>query len=199
MSKYSSQGVEIKEGGNSKWLEAGSVQVARFTSFDFITSKGNTPGVKVTFNGPPTDTLPEGQKLEETWWLSDAAYTYTRDRFILAADKLGLREKLDAITASVDSDKAYVDAIAQVFKNAKIALAIGGEQVWMLDETTNEYNAWIKPSLISYGWCGNPDSPEDMEKLNQRIEKLRSTEKLIKTNPKPEPVAPQEGDASNDW
>lgn len=180
MSKYSTKGKEVKEGGVSKWITPESAVIAKVCDVEgFETGKGSK-GVKVTFMTKPVEGLVEhkfgtGQIAEATWWLTEKAEPYTIEKLILMADKLDVRDNLDRAMDSVKNSDDLVEAIKSVFLGIAGAFLFGGEEVLLTGDDGKE-NIWVKPKLEFYGFV-RPLS--ELHELQERCAKLKADNKLI--------------------
>lgn len=190
-SKFGTSGVDARDKKLSKWMEPMSVQRAIIQSVEYITSKNGTPGMQLLFTTykkydelkGPNGESPYGQKMEETWWLSDAALQYTKERLVLIADKLGFREELDKATAAAQSNQDFVEKSAELLVGIDACWLVGGEQVWLKDSETGKISEWRKPTLYAFGFVA-PATKEGHKHLSDRKEELG--DRLLTENPAPE-------------
>lgn len=156
---FNTQGTNTQEGGISKFIKPG-IQVAKIKDFKFVESKNQTPGLEITFETKPVDGLTDdagnkiGQTAVETMWLSDKAWSYTMSngreagtkvRLAIIADKLGVREQLDAIKAG--TPKEFVEAATPLFKGKIARWAFGGEEI---AASSADKSNWVKSFLLPF-------------------------------------------------
>ena len=134
----------------SNYLEPG-IHVAKVQKIEYFESKGGTPGMKITHEGRPEGDGP-GQTAETTWWLSENAWKYTKDRLVIMADKLGVREGLDAINASAPEE--YVRAVSPLFRDKAARWKFAGEEIAGKEGKGN----WTKAGLAGYGFVEPVDT-----------------------------------------
>jgi len=152
----------------SNYLDPG-IHEAKIQKIEYFESAGGTPGMKITHEGRPEGDSP-GQTAETTWWLSPNAWTYTKDRLVIMADKLEVREGLDAI--NVEGPEEYVRAVAPLFQGKTARWKFAGEEIAGKEGKAN----WTKAGLAGYGFIEvlgtnpsklkfDPASKWDMKKL----------------------------------
>jgi hypothetical protein len=183
MSNYSTRGKEVKENTTvTKWITPGSTQIAKIVSTEFVTAGTGTKGMKFTYMTNPVRDVVEhefgtGQIAEDRLWLSEKAAPYSKDKVIMLADKLGVRNELDDALDAVSNDEGYVTAVGKVLRNVVGSFIFGGEEVAITDDETGKVNIWVKPTLYPFGAIGGED---DFGTLEERCCKLSNNDKLIK-------------------
>jgi len=136
----------------SAYLKAG-ISIAKITQVEFTESKKGTPGAKFYHETKPVEGLEgKGQVADTTWWMSEGAWPYTKDRLTIMADKLEVREALDNISAN--DSKSYVEGLAKVFVGKAARWKFSGEEVEgkINEETKEKKPNWFKAQLASYGF-----------------------------------------------
>ena len=130
----------------SNFLSPG-IHEAKIQKIEFFEAASGTPGMKITHEGRPMEDLGgAGQTAETTWWLSDNAWTYTKDRLVIMADKLGVRTELDAIEG--EEAATYCRALDGIFKNKTARWKFAGEEIAGKEGKQN----WFKAGLSGYGF-----------------------------------------------
>lgn len=157
---FNTKGTDTTErGGVSKFISPG-VHVCKIKNVEFFESNGGTPGLKFTFETKPVEGLLDdngnkiGQTAETTYWLSPKAWSFSRANnteggtkvtLAIMADKLGIREQLDAIQATTPSE--YATAAAAIFKGKTARFAFGGQEIVPSDP---EKKTWVKSELLAF-------------------------------------------------
>lgn len=141
----------------SNYLSPG-IHEAKIQKVEYFEAASGTPGMKITHEGRPSDDLGGvGQIAETTWWLSDKAWTYTKDRLVIMADKLGVRNDLDTITAK--NAEEYVKALSPIFNGKAARWKFAGEEIpGKEDEDGNKKSNWTKAGLAGYGFVETLDT-----------------------------------------
>lgn len=154
---FSTKGHAVEEKSYvSSYLEPG-IHVAKIQKVEFITANSGTQGVLITHEGKPMDELQgKGQTAETKYWMSEKAWPYTKDRLVIIADKLGVREKLDAIEAS--SAEEYAQALNSIFAGKAARWKFAGEEIAGKEGKKN----WFKASLANFAFC-EPLSVEESD------------------------------------
>ena len=145
----------------SNYLSAG-IHEAKIQKIEYFEAASGTPGMKITHEGRPMDVLGgAGQSAETTWWLSDNAWTYTKDRLVIMADKLGVRTGLDNINA--ESPAEYSAALDSLFKNKVGRWKFAGEEIAGKEGKQN----WFKAGLAGYGFVEAVDAAPSKLKFDE--------------------------------
>jgi hypothetical protein len=152
---FNTKGHEAKEKGDyvSGYIKPG-ISVAKITEIVYHQSRGGTEGFKIIHTGKPMEALDgKGQIAETTLWASPKAWEFTKDKFCIMADKLGVREALDAIQAN--NAEEYAAGLNSVFASTGAARwkFIGEEIEGKFDEASgNKKNNWFKASMGMFGF-----------------------------------------------
>tara|TARA_R110002012_G_scaffold74735_1_gene189379 strand:+ start:4311 stop:4907 length:597 start_codon:yes stop_codon:yes gene_type:complete len=145
----------------SNYLSAG-IHEAKIQKIEYFEAASGTPGMKITHEGRPMEDLGgAGQTAETTWWLSDNAWTYTKDRLVIMADKLGVRTGLDNINA--ESPAEYSAALDSLFKNKVGRWKFAGEEIAGKEGKQN----WFKAGLAGYGFVESVDTTPSKLKFDE--------------------------------
>ena len=161
---FNTKGHEAKEGGVSAFLSPG-IHTAKITGVAFYESNGGTPGFKISFEGKPIMALEnKGQTADTTYLVSTKAWPFTKDRLCIMADKVGVREKLDAIEASGAED--YAKAINNIFTGITARFKFSGQEIVgkPADDGTMKKN-WFKAELSAFGFVEPLTVPADKSEL----------------------------------
>jgi len=183
MSNYSTRGKEVVESTIvSKWITPGTTQIAKIVEVEFVTAGTGSKGLKFTYMTSPVKDLVAhafgtGQIAEDRLWLSEKAKPYTENKVIMLADKLGVRALLDDALDTVTNDEEYAKAIKKVLRSVQGSFIFGGEEVAIEDSETGKVNIWVKPVLFPFGAIASVD---EFTTLEERCEKLKNSDKLIK-------------------
>lgn len=186
MSKYTTKDVRVEEPKVSKWLPTGSCQIARVNEIEYFTTPSGTPGMKMTLTGKPVEELNnEGQMLEDTRWLSDAAMPYTKKFMAAVAEAADVRDEFDEAAENVTSDEDFVNMFKKLVFKKPLAWTIGGEEVELTDKEGN-VNIWMKPVLPAYNFVAPVDYLESLntkrEKAGDKIfKRLQKSEATVST------------------
>jgi len=159
----------------SNYLSPG-IHEAKIQKIEYFEAASGTPGMKITHEGRPSEDLGGvGQIAETTWWLSDKAWTFTKDRLVIMADKLGVRDGLDNITAK--NAEEYIKTLAPIFSGKVARWKFAGEEILgKNDDEGNKKPNWTKAGLAGYGFVEaldtnpsklkfDPTNKYDMKKL----------------------------------
>ena len=169
----------------SNYLSPG-IHEAKIQKIEYFEAASGTPGMKITHEGRPSEEGGVGQVAETTWWLSDKAWTYTKDRLVIMADKLGVRDGLDNITAK--NAEEYVKTLSPIFTGKAARWKFAGEEILgKVGEDGTKKSNWTKAGLSGYGF---------VEALDTNPSKLKFDENN-KYDMKRLPVADSEIPASN--
>jgi hypothetical protein len=145
----------------SNYLSSG-IHEAKIQKIEFFEASSGTPGMKITHEGRPMEDLGgAGQVAETTWWLSDNAWTYTKDRLVIMADKLGVRTELDAIEG--EEAAAYCSALDGIFKGKVARWKFAGEEIAGKEGKQN----WFKAGLSGYGFVESLDTSPSKLKFDE--------------------------------
>ena len=150
---FGTQGHVVEEKTSvSAFLKPGIHEV-KIANIEYLESRGGTPGVKLTFEGAPNPAgfvhptgNYAGSTAETTYWLSPKAWNFTKDRLIIMADKLGVREALDAVNGS--SAEEYVNGISPIFIGKSARFKFAGKEIEGKDDKPN----WFKAELAGFGF-----------------------------------------------
>ena len=164
----------------SNFLSPG-IHEAKIQKIEYFEAASGTPGMKITHEGRSSEEGGVGQTAETTWWLSDKAWTYTKDRLVIMADKLGVRDGIDNITAQ--NAEEYVKELSPIFTGKAARWKFAGEEILGKEGKQN----WTKAGLASFGF---------IETLNTSPSKLKFDENN-KFDMKRLPAADSEIPASN--
>ena len=165
---FNTKGHEAKEKGNyvSAYIKPG-ITVAKITEIVYHQSRGGTEGFKIMHTGKPMEELDgKGQIAETTLWASPKAWEFTKDKFCIMADKLGVRDALDAIQAS--NAEEYAAGLNSVFGPTGPARwkFIGEEIEGKIDEASgNKKNNWFKASMGMFGFVEPLSVSEEASEL----------------------------------
>jgi hypothetical protein len=125
----------------SKFLEPG-IHIAKIKEIEFVSSQGGTPGIKIVLEGKPEDALNgAGKTCESTYWLSEKAWPYTKDKVVSMADKLGLRERLDNLDANDAQD--YAQGLNGIFAGTAGRWKLKGKEIAGKEGKNNWWKAEI--------------------------------------------------------
>jgi len=164
--QFSTKGHEVTEKEYiSEYIKPG-IHVAKVKSVEYVESAGGTKGIRFIHEGKPMSELDgKGQIAETTLWMSEKAWPYTKDRLVVMADKLGVREKLDAISS--DNESEYAIALNSVFGGKAARWKFSGVEIeGKMDEEKGEKKPnWVKAELASFGFCESLNIPENESKL----------------------------------
>tara|TARA_R110000803_G_scaffold71102_4_gene134183 strand:+ start:21584 stop:22192 length:609 start_codon:yes stop_codon:yes gene_type:complete len=163
---FNTKGHEVSEKGEyvSAYLKPG-IHTAKITNIAYGESRGGTPKLVITHETKPVEGLEgKGQIATTEWWMSEKAWPYTKDRLVVMADKLEVRETLDNITASDASN--YCMALNGAFTNKAARWKFSGEEIkGGLDNEGNKKNDWWKASLAGFGFCESLSISEENSEL----------------------------------
>lgn len=169
---FNTQGTDTTErSGISKFIAPG-VHVCLIKNVEFFNSGSGTPGMKLHLTTAPVPGLTDdagnniGQTCEHTYWLSPKAWSYTNAKgaeggtkvqLARIADKLAVREQLDAISA--ETPEEYTKAVNALFKGKKARFAFGGQEIIPQDSSKS---VWVKAELLSFKFVESlTDVPND--------------------------------------
>ena len=145
----------------STYLSPG-VHEAKVQKIEYFEAASGTPGMKITHEGRPMEDLGgAGQVAETTWWLSDNAWKFTRDRLVIMADKLGVRSELDSI--DVENAEEYARALDTIFKNKVGRWKFAGEEILGKEGKQN----WFKAGLAAFGFVESVDTTPSKLKFDE--------------------------------
>lgn len=150
----------------SNYLSPG-VHEARVQKIEYFEASSGTPGMKITHEGRPMEDLGgAGQVAETTWWLSENAWKFTKDRLVIMADKLGVRSELDKVEAT--DAEGYVKAVAPLFKGKAARWKFAGEEIEgkLADDGTKKSN-WFKAGLSAFGFVESLDTTPSKLKFDE--------------------------------
>lgn len=143
----------------SEYLKPG-IHIAKIAKIEHKTANGGTEGFTIHHEGKPMAELGgKGQKAETTYWMSEKAWPFSKDRLVIMADKLGLRAALDKINAS--SAKEYAAALNSIFAGKAARWKFAGEEVQGKEGKQN----WFKAGLSGYGFVEPLSVTESESKL----------------------------------
>jgi hypothetical protein len=130
------------------------IHTAKIQKIEYMKSNGGTEGIKITFEGAPMADLDgKGQTAETTLWLSAKAWPFTRDRLVIMADKLGVRDAFDA-AGDADSTEAYAMAVNGVFAGKAGRWKFAGKEIeGKVGEDGQKKNNWVKSELAAFNFC----------------------------------------------
>ena len=171
---FNTQGTDTTErSGISKFISPG-VHVCAIKNVEFFTSGSGTPGMKLHLvTGPVAGLTDEagnaiGQTCEHAYWLSPKAWSYTTSKnaeggtkrqLAIIADKLNVREQLDAISA--ETPEEYTKAVNLLFKGKKARFAFGGQEIIPSDSSKS---VWVKAELLTFKFIESlTDVPNDAD------------------------------------
>lgn len=157
---FGTEGHVVEEKGQrvSAFLAPG-IHTAKIAKVEFIESNGGTPGIKMTLEGKPNGgdfahpagPQYKGSTAETTYWLSEKAWKFTKDRLIIIADKTGKRAQLDAAKGSTPAE--YVASIAPVFTGVTANFKLAGKEIeGKVGDDGTKKNNWFKAELAGYGF-----------------------------------------------
>ena len=158
----------------SKFMKPG-IHIAKIKNVEFYQSQGGTPGIKLSLEGQPMKELENaGQTCETTYWLSPKAWEFTKSKLVTLADKLGVREKLDAISVN---------------EGTEIEGKVG-------DDGTKKNN-WFKAEIAAFGFVEPATLPASESKLkfdeNSKYDMVRLAPADVESD---DPLA---GDGGSPW
>jgi hypothetical protein len=130
------------------------IHIARIQKIEYKKSNGGTEGINIVMEGAPLDSLEgKGQTAETTYWLSTKAWPFTKDRLVIMADKLGVREAFDA-AGNTDSTEAYAGALNGVFAGKSARWKFAGKEIeGKVGEDGQKKNNWFKSELAAFNFC----------------------------------------------
>jgi hypothetical protein len=145
--EFNTKGHEVEEKSFvSKYLTPG-IHEAKIQKIEFTESNGGTEGLLVVLEGKPDADLDGNGKTADTkWWMSTNAWPYTKDRLVIMADKLGVRDALDAINAGTAAE--YAVALNTIFGGKAARWKLSGEEI----EGKEGKNNWFKAGIAGYGF-----------------------------------------------
>lgn len=148
----------------SKFMKPG-IHIAKIKNVEFYQSQGGTPGIKLALEGPPMKELENaGQTCETTYWLSPKAWEFTKSKLVTLADKLGVREQLDAI--SVNDGQEYANALASVFTGLAGRFKLKGTEIeGKVGDDGTKKNNWFKAEIAAFGFVEPASLPASESKL----------------------------------
>jgi len=194
---FGTKGHEVEEKEYTSPYIKGGICVARITKIEYHTSQSGKEAVAIFHETKPVDGLVDetgktmGLKAETRWWMSANAWPYTKDRLVIMADKLGVRDALDAIT--VESAQDYAMALNSVFAGKVARWKFSEEEIQGgLDDTGKQKNNWWKAQLSAFGFCEDHTIPEAESKLKW-VETNKYDKKYL-----PESDAPTASASAND-
>lgn len=162
---FNTKGHEIEESTYvSKYIKPG-IHTAKISGITFYESAGGTPALEITHETKPVEGLDgAGQIAVTRWWISESAWPYTKDRLVIMADKLGVREALDNIS-SEDANQ-YAEALNGVFAGKAARWKFAGEEIkgGEAEDGTAKSN-WWKAQLAGYGFVEPLSVSEEESKL----------------------------------
>ena len=151
----------------SNFLSPG-IHEAKIQKMEFFEASSGTPGIKITHEGRPMEDLKGvGQVAETTWWLSENAWKYTKDRLVIMADKLAVRDDFDKAGES-SSPEEYTRALDAIFKNKTARWKFAGEEIEgkLTDEGVQKSN-WFKAGLSAFGFIETIETNPSKLKFNE--------------------------------
>lgn len=166
--ELSTEGFERKE-KVGEYVKPGIVEMQITKIEYFESSRQQTPGIKIHFEGKPIEELGgNGQKMESDFWLSEKAWPYTQGSLCDIADALEVREKLDKV--KVKGAEEYVLAISDIFTGKFARYLVQGEEIEGNDGKEN----WVKATLPLYPKVESMDVEETKLYFdeNKHIQKL---------------------------
>ena len=147
----------------SNYLSPG-IHEAKIQKIEFFEAASGTPGIKITHEGRPMEDLGgAGQVAETTWWLSENAWKYTKDRLVIMADKLGVRDAFDNAGGESNSPEEYTKSLDIVFKNKTARWKFAGEEIAGKEGKQN----WFKSGLAGYGFLETIDTSPSKLKFDE--------------------------------
>ena len=182
----------------SKFMKPG-IHTAKIKNVEFYQSQGGTPGIKITLEGKPMKELEDvGQTSETTYWLSPKAWEFTKSKLVTLADKLGVREQLDAI--SVDDGQEYASALASVFTGLMGRFKLKGTEIeGKVGDDGVKKNNWFKAEIAAFGFVEDPSVAIADSKLkfdeNNKYDMVRLAPADIESD---DPLA-GDGDTGSPW
>tara|TARA_R110001592_G_scaffold124249_1_gene332986 strand:+ start:6056 stop:6643 length:588 start_codon:yes stop_codon:yes gene_type:complete len=158
--KFNTSGHEVVEKNYTSPFLTPGIHTARIQKIEFKQSNGGTEGITIVHEGKPMEELDgKGQTTDTTLWLSAKAWPYTKDRLVVMADKLGVRETLDGITAENSED--YATALNGVFAGKSARWKFAGTEIAGKEGKSN----WFKAEMAAFGFCEPLTVSEDSSKL----------------------------------
>ncbi len=158
--KFNTSGHEVVEKNYVSSFLAPGIHTARIQKIEFKESNGGTEGLMIVHEGKPSEDLEgKGQTAETTLWLSTKAWPYTKDRLVVMADKLGVREALDGINA--EDSKDYAAALNGVFAGKSARWKFAGTEIAGKEGKNN----WFKAELAAFKFCEPLTVTEDSSQL----------------------------------
>lgn len=198
---FNTKGHEAKEGGASPFLAPG-IHIARIQKVEYFETAGGTAGIKFTHEGKPVKELEnKGQTAETTYWVTDKAWPFSKDRFCIMADKLGIREKLDEVEASTIQD--YAMGLNSVFVGATARWKFAGQEIaGKFDEEKGvQKKNWFKAKLSAFGFVEDHTIPEEDSELTFDPSNRYDMERLAPADSEmqDDPLGNSESSSSSDW
>jgi len=156
---FGTQGHTVEEKSSISAFLAPGIHTAKVANVEFMESNGGTPGIKFTFEGAPhpagfvhpAGPQFKGSTAETVYWLSPKAWTFTKDRLVIMADKLGVRAQLDAVNAATAQE--YTNAVAPILMGKTANWKFAGKEIAgkVADDGTQKKN-WFKAELAGFGF-----------------------------------------------
>lgn len=183
----------------SKYINALTITEATLTTEAIKSTQKGTPGLKFTFTTDPVEGLndengqPTGQTADTTFYITETTFEGktvdyngkkvfipgVKEKLMMLADGLGVREQFDLAGASATSVEDYTQKVAQVL-TGKARFKFGGEEIAGKDGKPN----WNKAVLARYGFVESLTVPQEQSKLKvteKDLKKLVTSEETVVT------------------
>ena len=142
-----------------KFISFGIVE-AKISKIEYVKSQIGTEGMKITHSTKPESALGgEGKTAETTFWMSANAWSMTKDRIVIMADKLNVRNQLDSISS--ESAEDYVNKVAKVFVGKTARWKFAGKEI----PGKEGKQSWFKAELAPFGFVESLDISKEQSKL----------------------------------
>ena len=189
---FNTKGHEVEEKEFvSQYLNPG-IHTAKIQKIEFTESNGGTEGLIITLEGKPDAALENKGKTADTkWWMSPNAWPYTKDRLVIMADKLGVRDGLDDI--STNSSAEYAEALNAIFAGKVARWKLAGEEI----EGKEGKNNWFKAGIAGYGFIEPTTISDEASKL-KFDEGNKYDMKRLKPSDTSSPFKEEEGKTDDD-
>lgn len=174
---FNTKGHEVQEKEYvSAYLKPG-IHVAKVQKVEYTQANSGNEGLLIVHEGKPMDDLEgKGQTAETRFWMSEKAWPYTKDRLVIMADKLGVRDALDAIDAGSASE--YAVALNAIFAGKAARWKFAGEEIKGKEGKSN----WFKAQLSNFGFIEALSVSEGESKLKFNPSDKYDMKRLVETD-----------------
>ena len=164
---FNTKGHEVEEKSEyvSSYIKPG-IHTAKITSVKYYEPSSGTPGIEIIHETKPVEGLEgKGQVAITRWWMSTKAWPYTMDNLVIMADKLGVREALDALDTKDPVE--YANTLNGIFMGKAARWKFSGEEIkgGEAEDGTQKQN-WFKAQLARYSFIEPLSVPEEESKLS---------------------------------